>query len=106
MPTVWIPALMRHLTGERESVQVSGATLREVIDALERQFPGIKARLCQDDHLRPGLAAVIDGQVARGGLSEAVLDHSEVHFIPAIAGGSQRSGIRDHCQGLPPGSPG
>lgn len=87
MPNVWIPALMRDLTAQQENVHVAGTTLREVIDALDEKFPGIKARLCQGEGLRPGLAVVIDTQVARGGLAEAVGAASEVHFIPAIGGG-------------------
>jgi len=87
MPTVWVPALLRHLTDGQQTVQVPGQTVREVIDALETKFPGIKARLCHDDQLRPGMAVVIDAQVARGGLAEPVQENSEVHFIPAIAGG-------------------
>jgi molybdopterin synthase sulfur carrier subunit len=88
MPTVWIPALLRPLTRQQESVQVSGATLAEVIDALDRQFPGVKDRLCQGGELRPGLAVVVDTQVIRTGLSQAVDEKSEVHFVPAIAGGA------------------
>jgi len=87
MPTVWIPALLRHLTQDQETVQVAGQNLQEVITALEARFPGIQARLCQDDALRPGIAAVVDTQVVRGGLSEPVQPNSEVHFIPAIGGG-------------------
>ena len=87
MATVWIPALLRQLTSDQQSVQVAGATLREVIDALDAKFPGIKAKLCPNDQMRPGLAVVVDGEVARGGLSEAVGENSEVHFIPAVAGG-------------------
>ena len=87
MPTVWIPALMRDVTHQQESVHVVGQTVREVIEALDAKFPGIQARLCQGDAIRAGLAVVIDGQAARGGLSEAVGAGSEVHFIPAIAGG-------------------
>ena len=88
MPTVWIPALLRHLTHDQESIAVPGASLRAVIDALEARYPGIKARLIHGDDLRPGLAVVIDTQVVRGGLAEAVGENSEVHFIPAIGGGS------------------
>lgn len=87
MPSVWIPALMRNLTQGEESVQVAGSTLREVIDALEQKHPGIRARLCDGDAIRPGLSVVIDGQVSRAGLSEPIYETSEVHFIPAIAGG-------------------
>lgn len=87
MPTVWIPAQLRHLTHGQEKVEVSGDNVRALIDALEARFPGIKARLLQGDALRPGLAVVIDTQVSRGGLAEAVGETSEVHFVPAIGGG-------------------
>jgi molybdopterin synthase sulfur carrier subunit len=87
MPTVWIPALLRTFTDQQESVDVPGATLAEVIDALDTRYPGIKARLCDGDRIRPGLAVVIDTQIARAGLSEPVPPASEVHFIPAVAGG-------------------
>jgi molybdopterin synthase sulfur carrier subunit len=90
MPTVWIPALLRHLTHDQESIEVPGETLRALIDALEARYPGIKARLLQGDDLRPGLAVVVDTQVVRGGLTEAVSENSEVHFIPAIGGGAHR----------------
>ena len=88
MPTIWIPPLLRKFTDEKESIQVAGTTLREVIDALEAIYPALQSRLCQGDQVRPGLSIVIDGQVVRGGLSEPVNENSEVHFIPAIGGGS------------------
>lgn len=91
MPTVWIPALLRPLVQGHETLQVAGQTMLEVVDALEGKFPGIKARLCTDGQLRPGMAVVIDSQVAREGLSAAVEENSEVHFIPAIAGGGSAS---------------
>ena len=52
----------------------------QIIDALETKFPGLKARLCQGDNVRPGMAVVIDTQMARAGLSESVSENSEVHF--------------------------
>jgi sulfur-carrier protein len=61
--------------------------VRELIDALDARYPGVKARLMQGDQLRSGMAVVIDTQMARGGLADAVAETSEVHFIPAIAGG-------------------
>ena len=42
MPEVWIPSLMRKLTNGREKVIVEGQTLREVIENLDAQFPGVK----------------------------------------------------------------
>ena len=87
MAVVWVPAPMRDLTGGRETLTVSGATVAEVIAALDRTCPGIRDRLCEADGLRPGLAVVVNDQVARLGLQEPVGETSEVHFLPAIGGG-------------------
>jgi molybdopterin converting factor small subunit len=87
MPTVWIPSLLRDLTGGRETVPVAGASVGEVIAALEQLHPGIRQRLCDGDSLRPGLAVFIDTEAARLGLAQPVGPSSEVHFLPNIAGG-------------------
>lgn len=88
MPTVWIPAQMRSLTGGQETVQVPGQTVRQIIDELERLYPGIRDRLCMADQLRPGIAVAVDTQVATRGLRQAVSENSEIHFLPAIGGGA------------------
>jgi molybdopterin synthase sulfur carrier subunit len=87
MAVVWIPPPLRALTGGQETVTVAGGTVREVIEALDRQYPGFKDRVCEGDALRPGIAVAVDTQVARLGLLQPVGDNSEVHFLPAIAGG-------------------
>lgn len=87
MATVWIPSLLRDLTGGREIVDAPGATVRQVIAALDQAYPGIKDRLCESDSLRPGLAVAVDTQLARLGLAQPVAPGSEVHFLPAIGGG-------------------
>jgi molybdopterin synthase sulfur carrier subunit len=88
MARVWIPSLLRDLTGGAETVTVPGASIRQVIDELDRLHPGAHARLCDGDTLRPGLAVVVDNEVARLGLLQPVGPESEVHFLPAIGGGS------------------
>jgi molybdopterin synthase sulfur carrier subunit len=87
MATVWIPAQLRDLTNGQETITVAGARVGQLIEALEPLFPGIKARLCTADGLRPGIAVVVDGEVARLGLLQPVGTASEVHFLPAIGGG-------------------
>ena len=88
MPQVFIPSLMRKLTNNQEMVEVEGSTLREVINNLETQFPGIKERvLYQDTRLAPGLAAAIDGVVTEDGLRTQVSPNCEIHFVTQIAGG-------------------
>ena len=88
MPIVAIPSLLRNLTGGEESVTVSGATIREVIDNLESRHPGIKARLCEGDRIKPGIAIYINGLLTRGSLLERVDATAEIHFLPAIGGGT------------------
>lgn len=87
MAVVWIPAPLRPLTGGRQTIPVSGGTVGEVIAELDLACPGIRARLCEGDGLRPGLTVAVDQQIARLGLREPVGDASEVHFLPAIGGG-------------------
>ncbi|MBL8796225.1 MAG: MoaD/ThiS family protein [Planctomycetia bacterium] len=88
MPTVWIPSLLRDLTGGHSTVTAKGHTVRELIDFLERDYPGFRQRVCDAHGLRPGLAVVVDAEVARLGLLQPVNEQSEVHFQPAIGGGS------------------
>jgi molybdopterin synthase sulfur carrier subunit len=87
MAVVWIPSLLRELTHGQERVTVPGSNVRQIIDALERTFPGVKDRLCDANGLRPGIAVAVDTQIARLGLGEKVGDKSEVHFLPAVSGG-------------------
>lgn len=88
MPRVFIPAALRHLAGDAQQVQVEGANVRQVIQALDRRFPGIAEHLLDDDgRLATGLTVCIDGSVSSRGLHTAVGPQSEVHFLPAISGG-------------------
>lgn len=88
MAVVWIPALLRPLTGGKRQVDVAGATVAEVIEGLEAVYPGIRDRLCQDGRLRSGIALTVNGVLASRGLQEPVDPAAELHFLPAIGGGS------------------
>lgn len=87
MPRVFIPSAMRSLTEGEEVVEVSGTNLGQVIENLEQRFPGIKARLCQDEEIRPGLSVAVAGSVATLGLLQRTAPDVEIHFLPAIGGG-------------------
>ena len=87
MPVVHIPAPMRELTGGLAEATVEGSTVGEVVDALDRQFPGIKQRLCRGDSLVPGLQVCINDVMTKRGLRASLQPDSEVHFLPPISGG-------------------
>ena len=87
MAVVWIPALLRPLAGGQETVRAAGATLREVIDDLDRQFAGFRDRLLENGMIRPEIALAIGGAQAID-LGATVGADDEVHILPAIAGGT------------------
>lgn len=61
--------------------------MREAIEDLEVQFPGIKERLCEGDRIRPNISVLVDGHVTHLKLRERLEETSEVHFVIAISGG-------------------
>jgi molybdopterin converting factor small subunit len=88
MPLIWIPAPLRDLTQGKQSVTVIGSTVREAIENLESQFPGIKERLCEGDKIRPNISVLVDGHVTALKIRELLQETSEVHFVVRISGGS------------------
>lgn len=87
MPVVGIPALMRNLTDGEDSVTVSGDTIREVIENLDKRYPGTKDKLCDGDRIRPGIAIYVNGILIRANLRSQIDADAELHFLPAISGG-------------------
>ena len=88
--TVRVPTTLRTLTGGASEVALEGATVGEVLTALESAHPGFKARLLDDDG---GLRRFVNLYVAdddvrfRDGLDTPVADGETVCIIPAVAGG-------------------
>ena len=87
MATIFIPAQLRTLTAGIEQLDMDVHNVREVINQLEQQFPGIRDRLCQQDQISPSLQISIDSVITSRGMIAKIQPNSEVHFIPAIAGG-------------------
>jgi molybdopterin synthase sulfur carrier subunit len=88
LPVVGIPSLLRDLTQGQRSVSVEGDTVRQVIENLERLYPGIKDRLCDGDRLRPSISIVVDGHTSALKLRHRLYESSEVHFVISISGGT------------------
>jgi molybdopterin synthase sulfur carrier subunit len=100
MAVVFIPSLMRGITQGRAKVEAPGRTVGEVIDALDRLYPGAGGRLVEGGRLSPGVSVAVDGEVSSLGLTQPVDEGSEIHFLPAMGGGSPTGGTTCHPHGL------
>lgn len=89
MATVFIPTMLQKMTDGLKQVDFQAKNVRQVIDELDRLYPGIKDRLVEEGAIRPNLAVAVDGEIARMGMLEKVGENSEVHFVPAIGGGQR-----------------
>ncbi len=87
MATVFIPSMMRELTGGRDTIEIPGSTVRRIVRAMEEAYPGTSGWLLDGDRLKPNISVAIDGNVDPLGLLAEVAEDSEVHFLAAIAGG-------------------
>ncbi len=88
--TVRVPTTLRTLTAGESEVAVDGATVGDVLDALEGKHPGFRERLLDDDGgLRRFVNLFVSDDDVRflDGLQTPVPDGETVSIIPAVAGG-------------------
>ena len=87
--TVSIPTILRTHTGGEKQVPAEGSTLAEVIDHLESNHGGLKARLVKEGTLHRFVNVYVNDEDVRfsGGLAAAVADGDNVTILPAVAGG-------------------
>ena len=87
---VRVPTTLRTLTGGKSEVEVDGATVGEVISALERDHPGFSDRLLDEDgKLRRFVNVFVADDDVRflDGLETKIPDGETVSIVPAVAGG-------------------
>jgi sulfur-carrier protein len=90
---VRVPTILRTYTGGAADVSVSvgeGATLSDVVAALEATFPGIGGRVLDDaGQIRRFVNVYVDDDDVRfaSGLETPTPDGTKVSVIPAVAGG-------------------
>jgi sulfur-carrier protein len=88
--TVRIPTILRTYTGGQAEVPADGTVLADVIESLEKNHPGISARILDDTgKLRRFVNVYVDDDDVRfsEGLQTPVADGASVSIIPAVAGG-------------------
>ena len=88
--SVRIPTILRTYTGGASEVSAEGATLAEVLDALDADHPGIKARVLDDNGaLRRFVNVYVGNDDVRflEELETPTPDGVQISVIPAVAGG-------------------
>ena len=87
---VRIPTPLQKLTNGQAEVESGGATVAALLEQLNRQYPGLKERLCDESgKLRRFVNVFVNEEDIRflQGDQTAIKDGDEVSIIPAIAGG-------------------
>jgi molybdopterin synthase sulfur carrier subunit len=83
---VLIPTPLRSYTGQRV-VEASGSTLGAVLADLDRQFPGIRFRMINEqDGMRPHVRFFVNGKQVFD-LSQPLRSTDEVVIVQALSGG-------------------
>lgn len=90
MPSVRIPTPLRKLTNDLEVVSAAGANVGEVLDSLDKAFPGLRERICDEQgNVRRFVNIFVNDEDIRFLEERAtpVKDTDELSIVPAIAGG-------------------
>jgi predicted phage tail protein len=83
---VTIPSPLLSYTGRRE-VEAAGSTVGELLRDLDRQFPGLRFRMIDEqDHIRPHMRVFIDAQESRD-LHAPLPPDATLHIVQALSGG-------------------
>jgi molybdopterin synthase sulfur carrier subunit len=88
--TVILPSALRKKTNYQAHLNVEGATVREIIEALESRFPGIRFNLCDETgELRTYVNIFIEKENIRylQGLDTPIRTEGRIYIFPSVAGG-------------------
>jgi sulfur-carrier protein len=87
---VLIPTPLQKFTNNQATLECTGASVAELLEALEQSCPGIKARLCDEEGKpRRFLNFYVNSEDIRflEGTETPLKDGDEVSIVPAVAGG-------------------
>ncbi|MCC7234061.1 MAG: MoaD/ThiS family protein [Bryobacterales bacterium] len=90
MPKVMIPTPLRQYTDKKDSVEVAGATVGEILGALTATYPDLKKNLYNDEgKLRSFVNVYVNDEDIRylGKDKAQVAATDTVTIVPSIAGG-------------------
>ena len=86
MPVVRLRAPLSELAGGQRELELDGATVAEVLQALEQEHPGVKGWILDEQgNIREHINVFVNKEYGR---EETTLGPDDrVHIIPAISGG-------------------
>ena len=85
---VHIPSPLLSYTNQRNDVEASGSTIAEMLEDLNRQFPGIRFRMIDEqDSIRPHMKIFVNQEAVRD-LATSLTEADEVTIMQALSGGS------------------
>ena len=87
--TVIIPTRLRSLTNQQKHIVIEGVKVSEVIERMEQQYPGIRAKLIFDGSAYRFINIYVnDNDIRlRDGLATNVQDGDIVTILPALTAG-------------------
>ncbi len=84
---VIIPSPLLSYTNQQKEVEAVGGTVNELLEDLNRSFPGIRFRMIDEqDAIRPHMKIFVNGEQVFG-LNVFVKPADEVHILQALSGG-------------------
>ena len=90
MSVVRIPSVLRAAAGGNKQLELSGASVGDVVEGLVAEYPSLRGQLLTDGgELNRFVNIYVNGQDVRylDGLATPVGERDEVRLLPAMAGG-------------------
>ena len=87
---VLIPTALQKFANDQATLECTGSNISELLESLEQNCPGIKARLCDEKgEPRRFLNLYVNDEDIRflGGTKTHLNDGDQVSIVPAVAGG-------------------
>jgi molybdopterin converting factor small subunit len=86
VPVVRLRAPLSELAGGKRELELEGATVAEVLQALEREHPGLKGWILDErGEIREHINVFVNKDYGREDTSVGATDR--LHILPAISGG-------------------
>lgn len=84
---VTIPSPLLSYTNQKQQVEAAGNTVAELLEDLNRQFPGIRFRMIDEqDAIRPHMRIFVNGEMIET-LQVRLQTTDEIHLLQALSGG-------------------